>query len=132
MVNSINSTTGISSYPQSFQDLVQKPQGSLAQSTQQQSENGDKVNLSKKSKAKKVALGVGIAAAAVLTLSTIAYRVKPKFFTDLLDKENFVAKIAKGVDKVGEFISDIPANISSLFSRKVPAVEDAAADASKA
>ena len=53
MVNSVNNTTGISSYPQSFQDLIQKPQNSAPQGAQPTAAEGDKVTISKKSKGKK-------------------------------------------------------------------------------
>lgn len=124
MVNGVSNTAGISSYPQSFQDLIQKPQNSSPQGAQPTAQDGDKVTISKKSKAKKVAAGIGIAAAAVLTLSTIAHKVQPKFFTDLIDKGGFFGTIAKGVDSVGKFISDIPQNISSFFKKHGDEVED--------
>lgn len=118
MVNSVNNTTGISSYPQSFQDLIQKPQNSAPQGAQPTAAEGDKVTISKKSKGKKIAAGIGIAAAAVLALSTALHKLQPQIFTDMLAKEGFGGTIARGIDNVGKFISDIPGKISNLFHKK--------------
>ena len=98
MVNGVNNTTGISSYPQSFQDLIQKPQNSAPQGAQPTAAEGDKVNISKKSKGKKIAAGIGIAAAAVLALSTALHKLQPQIFTDMLAKEGFGGTIARGID----------------------------------
>lgn len=117
MVNSVNNTTGISSYPQSFQDLIQKPQNSAPQGAQPTAAEGDKVTISKKSKGKKIAAGIGIAAAAVLALSTALHKLQPQIFTDMLAKEGFGGTIARGIDNVGKFISDIPGKISNLFHK---------------
>ena len=117
MVNGVNNTTGISSYPQSFQDLIQKPQNSAPQGAQPTAAEGDKVNISKKSKGKKIAAGIGIAAAAVLALSTALHKLQPQIFTDMLAKEGFGGTIARGIDNVGKFISDIPGKISKLFHK---------------
>ena len=118
MVNSVNNTTGISSYPQSFQDLIQKPQNSAPQGAQPTAAEGDKVTIAKKSKGKKIAAGIGIAAAAVLALSTALHKLQPQIFTDMLAKEGFGGTIARGIDNVGKFISDIPGKISNLFHKK--------------
>ena len=118
MVNSVNNTTGISSYPQSFQDLIQKPQNSAPQGAQPTAAEEDKVTISKKSKGKKIAAGIGIAAAAVLALSTALHKLQPQIFTDMLAKECFGGTIARGIDNVGKFISDIPGKISNLFHKK--------------
>ena len=117
MVNGVNNTTGISSYPQSFQDLIQKPQNSAPQGAQPTAAEGDKVTISKKSKGKKIAAGIGIAAAAVLALSTALHKLQPQIFTDMLAKEGFGGTIARGIDNVGKFISDIPGKISKLFHK---------------
>ena len=111
----VNMNSDVNTYPQSFQELVKKPQSSTNLNTQPAIKENKTDTFST---GKKVAVGVGITAAAVLMLSTILHKAQPKFFNELLSKEGFGSKIAKGIDKIGEFITNIPSKIMSLFHRK--------------
>lgn len=127
MSNGVSSVSGTqSAYPQEFLDKISKPH-STSQAAQDLASGKTGDTFEKKSTGKKVALGIGVVALALLGGSVgISKVIKGEgsgkiatFLKEQVAKESgFMHSVVKGADSVGNFICSIPSKIAGLFHKK--------------